>query len=309
MNAMPSQNTANMDRRHWSRRISQLDPARDYHEIYRILAAHEFPWDINQSLSFALYRTYAVPSIGRLLFETGEFTQRTQKRYDDTTLILDAVLEHGLASPVGRAAVRRMNQMHGAYDISNDDKLYVLCAFVVMPIRWLDNYGWRRLTEAERVASANYYVELGRQMGIKDIPRTHQEFGALLDQFEHERFGFDEGALAVSEATLRLMATFPPSRFAPRAAVNWFAKALMDDPLLDAFHYRRPSRWERGLAGGALRLRASVVRLLPPRKEPFYARQLSSIRSYPHGYDVARLGTFPGGCPVPRAVGHRADTP
>jgi hypothetical protein len=196
-----------------------------------------------------------------------------------------------------------MNQMHGAYDISNDDKLYVLSAFVVMPIRWLDTYGWRRLTEAERVASANYYVELGRHMGIKDIPRTHQEFGAFLDQFEHERFGFDEGALAVSEATLRLMATFPPSRFAPRAAVNWFAKALMDDPLLDAFHYRRPSRWERGLAGGALRLRASVVRLLPPRKEPFYARQLSSIRSYPHGYDVARLGTFPGGCPVPTADG------
>ena len=76
-----------------------------------------------------------------------------------------------MASPVGRAAVRRMNQMHGAYDISNDDKLYVLSAFVVMPIRWLDTYGWRRLTEAERVASANYYVELGRHMGIRDIPR------------------------------------------------------------------------------------------------------------------------------------------
>ena len=79
---------------------------------------------------------------------------------------------------------------------------------------------------------------------------------------------------------------------------------MIDDPLLDAFHYRRPSRWERGLAGGALRLRASVVRLLPPRTEPFYARQLSSIRSYPHGYDVAQLGTFPGGCPVPRGAGH-----
>ena len=60
---------------------------------------------------------------------------------------------------------------------------------------------------------------------------------------------------------------------------------------------------------GALRLPASVVRQLPPRKEPFYARAASSIRSYPHGYDVARLGTFPGGCPVPRAAGHRADTP
>ena len=63
--------------------------------------------------------------------------------------------------------------MHGAYDISNDDKLYVLSTFVVMPIRWLDAYGWRRLTEAERVASANYYRALGRHMGITGIPETH----------------------------------------------------------------------------------------------------------------------------------------
>jgi hypothetical protein len=300
-----------MDRHYWSRRISQLDPASDYHEIYRILAAHEFPWDMNQSLSFALYRTYAVPGIGRLLYETSEFTQRTQKRYDDTALILDAILEHGLASPDGRAAVRRMNKMHGAYNISNDDKLYVLAAFVVMPIRWIDKYGWRRLTKAECAASANYYRELGRHMGIKDIPQTHQQFGAFLDQFEREHFGFDEGALAVSEATLRLMATFPPNRFAPLTAVNRFAKALMDDALLEAFHYRRPSAWERGLAAGALRLRASVVRFRPARKEPFFARQLSSIRSYPRGYDVARLGTFPPGCPVPRATATQAqaDTP
>ncbi len=32
-----------------------------------------------------------------------------------------------------------------------------------------------------------------------------------------------------------------PNRFAPRAAVTRFAKALMDDPLLDAFGYRRPA--------------------------------------------------------------------
>ena len=213
-----------MDRHYWSRHISRLDPATEYEQIYRILVSHEFPWDMNQSLSFALYRTYAVPSIGHLLSQTGEFTERTQKRYDDTALILDTVLEHGLASPEGRAAVRRMNQMHGAYEIPNDDKRYVLSTFVVMPIRWLDRYGWRRLTEAERVASANYYRALGQHMGIKGIPETHQEFAAFLDAYEREHFGFDPGALAVSEATLKLMATFGPNRFAPRAAVNWFAK-------------------------------------------------------------------------------------
>ena len=100
-------------------------------------------------------------------------------------------------------------------------------------------------------------------------------------------------SLAVSEATLRLMATFGPNRFAPRAAVTRFAKALMDDPLLDAFGYRRPVRWERRLAAGALRLRGRIVRRMPPRAEPLFARQLPNIRSYPRGYKVTELGTFP----------------
>jgi hypothetical protein len=203
------------------------------------------------------------------------------------------VLEHGLASEPGRAAIRRMNQMHGAYPISNDELRYVLCTFVVMPIRWIGRYGWRPLTELEKTASANYYRVLGRLMGIKDIPATHQEFAAFLDHYEAEHFGFDDGGLAVSEATLRLMATFGPNRFAPRAAVTWFAKGLMDDPLLDAFGYRRPARWERTLATGALRLRGQVVRRMPPRREPLYARQLPNIRSYPTGYKVTELGTFP----------------
>jgi choline dehydrogenase-like flavoprotein len=134
---------------------------------------------------------------------------------------------------------------------------------------------------------------------IKDIPATHQEFAACLDEYEREHFGFDDGGLAVSEATLKLMATFGPNRFAPRAAVTRFAKALMDDPLLDAFGYRRPAPWERRLAAGALRLRGRVVRRLPPRREPLYARQLPNIRSYPNGYEVAELGTFPAPAPAP----------
>ncbi|MFE1781442.1 DUF2236 domain-containing protein, partial [Streptomyces sp. NPDC059506] len=63
-----------MRRHEWLERIRRLDPDRDFHEIYRISSAHEFPWDTVQALGFALYRTYAVPGIGRLLAGTGEFT-------------------------------------------------------------------------------------------------------------------------------------------------------------------------------------------------------------------------------------------
>ena len=67
----------------------------------------------------------------------------------------------------------------------------------------------------------------------------------------------------------------------------------MDERLLAAFGYRKPPRWERAAATGALRLRAAVVRRLPPRSKPLYPKQRRSIRSYPDGYDLAEVGTFP----------------
>src|SRR3954470_4460395 len=129
------------------RRIEQLDPARDFREIYRLTSTYEFPWDINQALNFALFRTYAVPGIGGLTARTGELVHRAQKRYDDTVLILDAMMMHGPTVGDGRTALRRMNRMHGSYDIDNDQLRYVLCTFVVTPIRWMDEYGWRRMCE------------------------------------------------------------------------------------------------------------------------------------------------------------------
>ncbi|TQN43858.1 uncharacterized protein DUF2236 [Blastococcus colisei] len=289
-----------MGRRFEIRRcIEALDPAREFAEIYRLMGTHEFPWDLNQALSFALFRTYAVPSIGGLLARTGEFTQRTQKRYDDTVLILDAVLEHGPASDEGRTAIRRMNRMHRAYDIGNDDLRYVLATFVVLPIRWIDAYGWRRLTETERVASANYYRDLGRRMGIRDIPQTWQSFARCLDAYEREHFGVDAGARDVAESTLALLSTFPPNDRLPTALVRRISLAVMEAPLLDAFGFPHPHPVFRALVRGGLVARGRFVRFLPPRRTPFFARQLPQIRSYPHGYDVARLGTFPDGCPVP----------
>ena len=50
----------------------------------------------------------------------------------------------------------------------------------------------------------------------------------------------------------------------------------------------------------------AVSALLPARKEPPFARELPNIPSYPQGYDVARLGTFP---PMPGAAGDRRAPP
>ncbi|WP_426756765.1 oxygenase MpaB family protein [Myxococcus sp. Y35] len=285
----------------------RLDAQTQCEEIVRLLSTREFPWDIEQALSFALFRTYAVPSIGVLLHETGEFNQRTQKRYDDTVLILDTILEHGMSSPAGRSAFRRMNQMHGAYDISNDDMRYVLSTFVVMPVRWLAEFGWRALTPHEVTAWVNYYRAVGRHMGIRDIPETYDAFSTLLDDYEAAHFAYDARGKAVADATLELLTTFPPTNLAPKRLVHLFARALMEDALLDAFQYPHPSRLSRTVFRLALKARGKFVRYaLSPRREPLYARQRPNIRSYPDGFAVESLGTFPKTCPVKHGTGQRA---
>lgn len=279
------------------RQIQQLDPERDFLEIYRLTSTYEFPWDHTRALELALYRTYAVPSIGRLLAETAELTDRCQKRYDDTSLLLGAVVEHGFDTEDGRTAIRRVNQMHQRYDISNDDMRYVLCTFVVVPKRWIDAYGWRPLCAHEQQASAAYYRALGRQLGIKELPADYQEFEDFLDAYERAHFGWDAGARQVSDATLDLMASWYPRPLAK--LVRTASLALLDEPLLRAFRYDPPAPLTRTLVQTALHLRARAVRLLPPRRAPHHARQNREIKGYPDGFRLADLGTFPApGCPT-----------
>jgi hypothetical protein len=275
-------------------RIEALDPTVDFREICRLMTTLEFPWDMNQALSFALFRTYAVPSIGGLLARTGELVDRAQKRYDDTVLILDEILEHGPDEGDGRTALRRMNRMHGAYDISNDDLRYVLCTFVVMPIRWMADYAWRPMTETERIAQAEYYRELGRYMGIRDVPETWQAFARTLDAYEREHFAFDPGARRVADATLQLLATFPPNQLLPPSLVRWMSYSLMDEPLLDAFGYPHPHPVVRALVRNGLAARGRLVRFFPTRRRPRLPRDMPQVRSYPGGYDVASLGPVAG---------------
>ena len=287
----------------WKNRNDALDPEVDYVEIVQNLALYEFTWDITQALSFALFRTYAVPSVGRLLDETQQFETACQKRYDDTGLLLEAPFVHGLDSAEGKAAIRRINQMHHMYDISNDDMLYVLSTFVVVPKRWLDSYGWRPLSEVELRATVNYYRALGRRMGIKEIPETYDAFMHLVDDYERAHFAFDEGGRRVADATLNLLGTFYPRPL--RGPVDAASRAFMDPPLLEAFGYDDPGPRIRRLVGAAMSLRARVLRHTPSKRRPTLIGDLPRIKSYPDGYRIEELGTFTpygAGCPVGHGV-------
>jgi hypothetical protein len=273
-----------------TRRIAQLHPERDHVLIMHYLAGWEFPWDFVRALELALYRTFCVPRISALLARTGEFDARPQRRYDDTSLLMAEIMEWGYDSERGREALKRVNRFHGQYDIANEDFVYVLSTFHLEPIRWIDRFGWRRMTEGERHASYFFWREVGRRMAIRDIPPTHEAFEQWSLAQERERFRYDETNRRVGVATRELFVGWAPRALRPmtRVAIH----ALLDEPVRIAFGFPPAPRLMRALVTGALRARGRVLRFFPARTSKNFITGKPQ-RSWPKGYRISQLGPPP----------------
>ncbi|MBB5957836.1 hypothetical protein FHS29_004431 [Saccharothrix tamanrassetensis] len=271
------------------RLIESLDPERDHQRILRVSSAYEFPWDYVRALEFALFKTYCVPSISGLLARTGEFERRAQKRYDDTALLMAELVDHGYDSPRGKEALRVVNRLHGRYEIANDDMRYVLSTFVYEPIDWLEQFGWRPLTEQERLAAFHFYRAVGERMAIRDVPDSYEEFRAFKRAYEEEHFVYHDTNRRIGQYTLDLFCSWYP---APRALTSRAVVALLDPRMTDAFGFTPPPSWLGDLERRALRLRARAVRRLPPRRTPRLTNDPTNrtYPGYPTGYRPSDLG-------------------
>jgi hypothetical protein len=222
-----------------------------------------------------------------LLDRTGEFSKRSQKRYDDTDIIVSELLEWGYDSERGKRALRRLNQLHSRFTIANEDFLYVLSTFIFEPIRWNERFGWRSLCEQERLGYFYFWREVGRRMNIRDIPAGYAVFERFNRDYERHHYRFTEANRRVGAATRELFASWFPRFLAP--VVRLAIYALLDDRLIEAFGFPQPSRFMRWLVPAALRVRAGCARFLPPLKEPRLRTKMGHP-TYPDGYVIERLG-------------------
>jgi dephospho-CoA kinase len=257
------------------------------------LAGVLFPWDVTRALELALLKTFCVPSIAGLLDRTGEFSQRPRKRYDDTGLMVAELLRQGPDSAAGRAVIARMNRIHGHYAISNDDFLYVLSTFVAEPIRWLERYGWRRLSVAEQQATYRFWRRVGQQMGITAIPESLEELLAFNEAFEAERFAAAPANGRVAEATLMMLLQDWPAPLRP--ALRRLLQALPEAAVTVSLDWPEPPpALQRAIRAG-LRLRSRLAnawqQLLPPRGTRFYCEQPTP--SYGPTFQLEQLGPPP----------------
>lgn len=266
------------------------DPRRDCVQIARQIGTIEFPWDTTRALELALFRTFASPRIGGLLHRSGEFEARTQKRYDDTDLIVSEIVEHGYDSERGGRAIARMNALHARFHIANDDFLYVLSTFVFEPIRWNARFGWRRMTETERLGWFWFWRGVGERMRIANLPDDYARFERYSRDYEAENFRYTEANRHVALATREMFASWFPRLLRP--LVRHSIHGLLDPPLLAAFGLRPAPGWLERAIRYAMRARASALRVLPKRTRPVLRTKIARA-DHPQGYRIESLGPPP----------------
>jgi len=294
----------------WMRRerMRFLERIKDPVKLAAALAWVEYPLIFHISLEFGLFKTYAIPSVSKILAETGQFTKSVNsclRRYDDTNLIINEMIAHGdLDHPRSLRALRRLNHIHGHYPIKNEDHLYTLSVFICEPIAWTAKYGYRDLTVRERDAVFSTWVEIGSRMGIEGIPKTYEEMLAFYKAYESKHFRYSKNNRKVADGTFALLLKDVPPPLRPYVTPLTFA--LMSPLLRTAMGYQDPSEAVVLLVSTVLMLRKSFVKyLLPPR--PFWlesSRISKNIgangkyhtryhfygEAYPEGYRIEHLG-------------------
>ncbi|VDB95857.1 unnamed protein product [Peniophora sp. CBMAI 1063] len=270
---------------HRLRDLDALTPA-EAQDIIHASMLWDMPSIVFNSLSFAIVRTYAIPSISRVLCGTKELRSgpTVSKRYLDTAIIAatwgtcpistkeppsefyagSVGTEDASTDPRTFIAVARMNWIHSHYKISNDDYLYTLALFIFEPIKWIRLYGWRPLSDLEIQARYVFYRQIGEMMGIKDIPSTVAELEAWAEDYETREMLPADTNHALAEGMLEELVSSVPSLF--RGPFKRIAICAMDDRMRVAMKLpQQPRALHDLVSAGAAAMRVIQRHFLPPR--------------------------------------------
>ncbi|KAK3387328.1 hypothetical protein B0H63DRAFT_493656 [Podospora didyma] len=155
-----------------NRRAMNSMTLEEAYEIQKDITELEFPFTFYNATSFALFKTYAIPTISKLLMNTGQLskTENASNRAADTAVLVTEYTFNPPASDRAVDSIARMNYLHQGYrkagTISDDDLLYTLALFALEKIRWTDRFEWRTVTPLEKCAIGVFYRHLGYAMEI-----------------------------------------------------------------------------------------------------------------------------------------------
>jgi hypothetical protein len=269
--------------------LATLDPARDWHEIYKRLTLWEFPGEARFGFQLAFYRPFAVPRMAEVLRDTGHFRRDTTRRAYDTALVMHEIIWGGVESARGARMVKLMNKLHSRPDIHAEDMAYLLNALIVVPTRFMDRYGWRAVSEQERQATREFYNTLGQHMGIADRPASYRDAEDRLTDYEARRLKRSDAGAELTAAVLATLRNRLP--LAARPLAGQVTSTLVGDAAVSrALGLPQPNR----AIGSVLNLGSAARRQLqqrrPPADRPSFWPGRPAGAVYPDGYTLEQLG-------------------
>ncbi|CAI7613282.1 unnamed protein product [Penicillium glandicola] len=253
-------------------------------QIQKQIAQFEFPFIFIKSLQFALFRTYGVPSISTLLAKTTQFSspETSLKRYTDTSVLVQEMVGNSPTSTRACLGLARTRYLHSGYRASgkilDDDMLFTLALFALQPIRFINRYEWRQLSELERCAIGTFWKSAGDALdisyeklpsgrtGFRDGIQWLEEIDAWSEEYEARFMVPDDKNREVADQTTVVLVYMLPKMLHPVGMQ--FISFMMDDRLRKAMFYDAPSAFFAALFSAVLTARKLFLRYLsPPRPE------------------------------------------
>lgn len=260
----------------------------DLFDLYRQIVLFDFHQEIRAGFFLSYYRNFAIPSIARTLAGRGEMQARPMKRSYDTGIVIHEIIANGFDSDRGQQMVELLRRVHRGVPGTSEDFLYVLMTLLVLPLRWVDRHGWRKLTPREEEAAVAFYAELGARMGLAPAPSTFADAEEFLDDYEARHMGpSPEGAqlLDATVAALKNRLPRPLHRF-----TGTVLALMMDKPEVALALGLKPSpAWLRIPFDAILWVRALRTRMQPLPASPSFVSG-GPVSHYPDGYTLDMIG-------------------
>lgn len=277
------------DRQRRTRALAELAELADWQTLYQRLTLEEFPYEARMGWQLAFLRPFAVPRMAKTLVDAHQLVAQPRKRAYDTGLIIYEIVYGGFESPRAREMVRLINRSHHGFTIGPEDMTYVLCSFIVCPIRHIDLLGWRPLTAAERESGVRFFGRLGELMNIDQIPRTYAEAAAFFDSYEVAHVAPSPSARLLTGNLIKVLKDMQPAIARP-LAIPIFTLLLNDRSVAAALGLRPPRRTTQRVMRLLLRLGSAVKRRRPPSTKVIFTPGKKVREMYPDGYRLSDLG-------------------
>lgn len=173
------------------------------------------------------------------------------KRYADTGALLAEIFGHEPSSEQAIESFGRLNYLHGVYrdsgKILDDDMLYTLALFAIEPIKWIEKYDWRKLSDLEKCAMGTFMKSMGDAMlidygnlpsakgGFQDGIQWLEEIWQWTEQYETTHMVPNKNNhQTANETTAILLFTIPNVL---KSVGKHAVSALMDDRLRNAMMF------------------------------------------------------------------------